>query len=195
MNNSRGSSFRVCNVCGAIPEGAAKHEQQIDQRSFQHLRQKFRPPSHPQDKNRHVGESITNLESIGRSCRNSGVRGRKTEAGWQGWSLDDDRRRKFWWTFRTTSLSCSTPPHDAVLTNAYHTGLKLQTLRRGRPQCVKFWNSFTNNLYLTRNLVVLLKSGPSAGKIAVIAEIIDHKRVRFLISLARHNTHSILGNR
>ena len=30
----------------------------------------------------------------------------------------------------------------------------------------------------TRFLVVLLRSGPHAGKIAVIAEIIDHNRVR-----------------
>jgi len=33
---------------------------------------------------------------------------------------------------------------------------------------------------LTSLTVVFLKSGPSAGKIAVIAEIIDHNRVRDL---------------
>lgn len=43
-------------------------------------------------------------------------------------------------------------------------------------------------------IVVLLKSGPSAGKIAVIAEIIDHNRVRAMIFCTRRLTDLTLSS-
>ena len=57
--------------------------------------------------------------------------------------------------------------------------VKLQALRRG-------WTGYVvqrpvddlPRLTCDVRIVVLLKSGPQAGKIAVIAEIIDHNRVR-----------------
>lgn len=62
-----------------------------------------------------------------------------------------------------------------------HPGIQLQALRRGGPWCVQ--QSCIANVFLTILLVVLLKSGPSAGQVAVIAEIIDHNRVRYLSSM------------
>jgi hypothetical protein len=57
-------------------------------------------------------------------------------------------------------------------------GIKFQTLRRGRPR-YDYKISCINQprAYLYSITVVLLKSGPSAGNIAVITEIIDHTRV------------------
>ena len=58
-------------------------------------------------------------------------------------------------------------------------GINFQAFRRGRTSYVTLtYNSF---VYLKKKwcfTVVLLKSGPYSGRIAVIAEIIDHNRVR-----------------
>ncbi len=57
-------------------------------------------------------------------------------------------------------------------------GIQLQAFRRGGPWCVQQF--CITDAFLTILLVVLLKSGPSAGQVAIIAEIIDHNRVRRL---------------
>lgn len=55
------------------------------------------------------------------------------------------------------------------------------------------YTSITSLARLTSNhLVVLLKSGPSAGKIAVIAQIIDHNRVRSPQTPAEHPVSTLL---
>ena len=68
-----------------------------------------------------------------------------------------------------------TTPCSDVLTRP--AGIQLCTLRRGRTRSVAF-PSVT--LACSHVPVVLLNAGPSTGKIAVIAEIIDHNRVTSL---------------
>jgi hypothetical protein len=77
-------------------------------------------------------------------------------------------------------------------------GIELQTFRRGRQRYVK---KETRNIVNSTHLiskVVLLKSGPSAGSIAVIAEIIDHNRVNVvspLLNFSLRGIHNLLlGN-
>ena len=55
-------------------------------------------------------------------------------------------------------------------------GLYFQAFRRGRPWYANYIAFRARFLKVVT--VVLLKSGPFSGKIAVIAEIIDHNRVR-----------------
>jgi hypothetical protein len=56
--------------------------------------------------------------------------------------------------------------------------LYIQAFRRGRTWCVPALCTTPYHANLMHS-VVLINSGPSAGKIAVIVEIIDHKRVRY----------------
>ncbi|KAI0318364.1 ribosomal protein L14-domain-containing protein [Amylostereum chailletii] len=54
--------------------------------------------------------------------------------------------------------------------------IKFHAFRRGWPWCVPPSALRERCLSLKQSAVVLLKSGPQTGKIAVIAEIIDHNR-------------------
>jgi hypothetical protein len=62
-------------------------------------------------------------------------------------------------------------------------GIQLQALCGGRTRYVGF-HLMRRGWSMAYNLTaVLLKSGPCSGKIAVIAEIIDHNRVRRMVSV------------
>jgi hypothetical protein len=61
-------------------------------------------------------------------------------------------------------------------------GIQLQALRGGRARYASIHLTLFKVVNVAGNLVaVLLKSGPFSGKIAIIAEIIDHNRVRRLV--------------